>query len=201
MGVGARALSMTIAGVLLAAGKGKRFDPTGQRNKLLQELPDGRQVMAAALSALYRHVDTLVVVEGPLSLALDATMPSQARRVVCQNAHDGLGASIKTGILASQDASGWLITLGDMPWIADDTIAQVADHLRRGASLVRPYHQGQPGHPVGFSSAFRAELLAMDHGYGAATVIRHHQSELVRLDVDDIGCVTDIDYPSDLPSS
>ena len=31
-------------GILLAAGFGRRFDPAGARNKLLEKLPDGRTV-------------------------------------------------------------------------------------------------------------------------------------------------------------
>ncbi len=31
-------------GVLLAAGFGRRFDADGQRNKLLEKLPDGRTI-------------------------------------------------------------------------------------------------------------------------------------------------------------
>ncbi len=33
-----------LVGLLLAGGRGERFDPNGKRNKLLASLPDGRPV-------------------------------------------------------------------------------------------------------------------------------------------------------------
>ena len=41
-----------IIGIMLAAGRGTRFDPTGQRNKLLAPLPDGRAVLRASCANL-----------------------------------------------------------------------------------------------------------------------------------------------------
>jgi molybdenum cofactor cytidylyltransferase len=35
-------------GILLAAGRGRRFDPAGLRNKLLQPLADGEPVVVAS---------------------------------------------------------------------------------------------------------------------------------------------------------
>ena len=41
-----------MTGILLAAGKGSRFDPAGLQNKLLQVLPGGACVAAAAAANL-----------------------------------------------------------------------------------------------------------------------------------------------------
>lgn len=39
---------MALTGILLAAGRGRRFDPAGIHNKLLQRLPGGELVVAAS---------------------------------------------------------------------------------------------------------------------------------------------------------
>ena len=43
---------MALTGILLAAGRGRRFDPEGARNKLLQRLPGGELVVAASARTL-----------------------------------------------------------------------------------------------------------------------------------------------------
>ena len=71
-----------IIGLILAAGRGTRFDPTGRRNKLLAALPDGRTVLRASCANLLPWVDRMVVVTGahgaPLRAALDAQQFSKA---------------------------------------------------------------------------------------------------------------------------
>ena len=66
--------------------------------------------------------------------------------------------------------------------------------------MVRPFYRGGPGHPVGVSGALQAELLALPDHAGAAALLKRHSGGVVRIDVDDAGCVADIDYPSDLAS-
>ncbi|HEV7816123.1 MAG TPA: nucleotidyltransferase family protein, partial [Janthinobacterium sp.] len=39
---------MATVGILLAAGRGRRFDPSGLQNKLLQPLAQGEPVVAAS---------------------------------------------------------------------------------------------------------------------------------------------------------
>jgi CTP:molybdopterin cytidylyltransferase MocA len=63
-------------------------------------------------------------------------------------------------------------------------------------TVVVPSVEGRRGHPVGFAAACGAALMQLQ---GAASVIRAHAP--FRLVLDDIGCVTDIDTPSDLEAA
>ena len=67
----------------------------------------------------------------------------------------GLGASLAAGVRHSRDADGWIVALGDMPFIAPATFAAVAKVLREGALIAAPVHRASNarGHPVGFSSS------------------------------------------------
>ncbi|MBC7513048.1 MAG: NTP transferase domain-containing protein, partial [Herminiimonas sp.] len=61
--------SGSCVGLLLAAGRGRRFDATGERDKLRQVLPGGRTVAAAAAANLLTvlpHVIAVVRPDAPL---------------------------------------------------------------------------------------------------------------------------------------
>ena len=85
-----------------------------------------------------------------------------------------------------------------MPRIRPETVRAVARALAGGAALAAPRYRGERGHPVGFSSRFRDELLALDDDSGARGIVARHRDELVLLDCDDAGIVLDVDVPEDL---
>jgi CTP:molybdopterin cytidylyltransferase MocA len=91
-----------------------------------------------------------------------------------------------------------VIALADMPWILPSTIGRVAAAVADGASVAAPFHRGQRGHPVGFSSACYAALAALAGDEGAKSVVAAHIDSLARIDVDDAGTLRDIDHPADL---
>jgi molybdenum cofactor cytidylyltransferase len=193
--------SKPIVGVLLAAGRGSRFDASGASSKLLQPLPAGphrgRPVAQAAALNLRAAVDRVLAVVRPGDDArlYDALAQAGCDLVINPQADTGMGSSIACGIQASADAGGWLISLADMPAIAPATIARVATALRAGAMAVVPVVHGQRGHPVGFSAALAAQLTALQGDQGARAVLQAAAPLL--LDVDDAGCLLDLDTAAD----
>lgn len=190
-----------ITGIILAAGCGSRFDPSGQQYKLTQELANQQPVIVASCLALESQVDALMVVDGERGHELDDSLrlfPGRFDRVHCTTARRGMGASLKAAIDASGPTDAWVIGLGDMPYVSGTTIEKICAALRSGALIVRPFYRGRPGHPVGFSSSLQAELLELPDSAGAAVLLKRHSDEVVRIDVDDAGCITDIDYPNDI---
>ena len=85
-----------------------------------------------------------------------------------------------------------------MPRVRPDTIRAVAEKLATGAGIVVPSYRGERGHPVGFGSRFKQELLSLSGDAGARALLKLHADQLVRLDVDDPGVLQDVDTPSDL---
>lgn len=190
-----------IVGVLLAAGIGRRYDPTGEQLKLLQVAPGSpsRQPMAVAAlrnlrAALPEVVAVVRPVDGEQQRRLHQLLATDgARLVVCPDADSGMGHSIACGVRARGDAAGWVIALADMPAVSPATIVAVRDALARGHATVAPTCRGQRGHPVGFGRACREELLALAGDAGARRVLTAHPPLL--LEVDDPGCLLDIDTP------
>ncbi|MEJ2575988.1 MAG: NTP transferase domain-containing protein [Gammaproteobacteria bacterium] len=110
----------------------------------------------------------------------------------------GMGTSLAAGVSATAAAGGWLIALADMPWVCLETVRTLADRLRDGASLVAPVCGGRRGHPVGFAAHWRDQLTTLSGDAGARRLLAEHAAELVLEPTDDVGVLTDVDYPGDL---
>jgi molybdenum cofactor cytidylyltransferase len=187
---------MHITGVLLAAGLARRFGG----DKLLARFAAGPQAGAAVGVVAYRNLravlDDVIVTVRPADATLRETFESLAARVVvAERADEGLGASIAAAVHASGPVDGYVLALGDMPFIQPSTIARVAGALADGASIVAPRYAGQRGHPVGFSRAHREALVALTGDEGARSIVDRHRQALVLVDVDDAGILRDIDVP------
>lgn len=191
-----------ILGLVLAAGRGRRFDPSGQQQKLAAVLPDGESVLRASCRRLLPWVDALLVVIGPHSARLLPPLDGLAvQAIVCPDADQGLGTSLAFGLAARQPESGWIVALGDMPFVAASTYAAVRRAIQAGADAARPVWHGQPGHPVAVSVKLRDRFALISPKQGLAPLFQGPGVALQRLAVDDPGCIHDIDVPSDLASS
>jgi molybdenum cofactor cytidylyltransferase len=187
---------LTITGILLAAGSGSRFGG----DKLLAALPDGTLVAAAAARALLAAVPVAIAVVRPGDSCLAKVLAGAGLRVIeCPEAAQGMGASLARGIRQSTDAEGWVVALGDMPFVQPQTVALIAAALAAGASVAAPVYRGQRGHPVGFAAVHRAALGALTGDAGARAVLEMAGRDIALIEVDDPGVLRDVDTPADLP--
>lgn len=184
-------------GLLLAAGRGTRFDPLGQQNKLLAPLADGTPVARAAAHTLLTVLPRVIAVVRPGAEALAHLLNEAGCEVVFAiDAERGMGASLAAGVHASADADGWVVALADMPWILPATVEAVARKLGAGAPIVAPVYEGRRGHPVGFGAVHGEALAALDGDTGARALLA--SPGLTTIAVDDPGVLADIDTPEDL---
>lgn len=191
---------MNLVGILLCAGKGRRFDPTGISNKLLQTLDSGEAVVVASASYLLAELSHVVAVVSPGGdHVATALRDLGCEVVVCPEAAMGMAASLVSGIQHARDADGWIIALGDMPYVQSSTIAALANALESGASIAAPTYVGQRGNPVGFRSTHMAALLALQGDQGARSILSANAVQ--EVDVGDDGILRDIDTPADLDQS
>jgi molybdenum cofactor cytidylyltransferase len=187
-----------IVGLLLAAGSATRFGS----NKLQHLLLHGVPIAVQAARNLKTGVARIVAVVRP---GADDTARALAAEgcevVVCDNASEGMGASLACAARAAGDTcevGGYLVALADMPFVRPTSIAAVRDALADGAPLVAPYFHGRRGHPVGIAGRFRIELESAAGDEGAKKLLGAHAAELVKIPVGDPGVIRDIDQPSDL---
>lgn len=190
---------MEVVGILLAAGRGVRFDPSGAQDKLMQALSGGEGVAATSARNLLQVLPTVHAVVRPGADRLGAMLAGLGCRVeLCEQADTGMAASLVAALHQAHDADAWLIALADMPYLKTSTIEALADALRAGAGIVQPWHQGKGGNPVGFARRHLAQLLALEGDQGARALLRQH--EVTRVEVDDEGIFRDIDLQTDLPA-
>lgn len=183
-----------LVGILLAAGRSRRFGS----DKLLHPLSDGTPMALASARALRAVLPHTVAVISAGNEALAALFAAHGiETAVAEHADLGMGASLAAGIAATAHARGWLVALGDMPFIQPRTIAHVADELRKGARLAAASYEGQRGHPVGFSGHYRDHLVMLRGDQGARSLLQQYAGELVHVECNDPGVLIDIDQPGD----
>lgn len=186
-----------IRGILLAAGRGRRFGSGG--NKLLERLADGTPLAVTAVRNMLASLTEVYAVIAVDQQALaDCLAAAGARLVVNPDPDRGMGSSLACGVAAAGDAEGWLVGLADMPWIQPASIELVVDALRGGATLVAPSYRGQRGHPVGFGAPFRHSLMQLNTDTGARALLQAHSKQLTLVEVNDPGILLDIDRPGDM---
>lgn len=193
-----------ITGILLAAGRGRRFDPQGRRNKLLQPLPGGDPVVVASARLLLAACARVVAVVPPDDGGVAGVLRALGCEVtVCSDADAGMGLSLAHAVsyslhLDPAQVQGWLVALGDMPFVAPSTLRALAAAVVDGAGIAAPLFEGRRGNPVAFGAVHRDALLALDGDQGARRLLASHP--VTAIDVRDPGILRDIDSPGDLPA-
>lgn len=184
-------------GILLAAGRGSRFDPTGEKNKLLQPLSSGDIVATAAARNLLSAVPKVVAVVRPGANELASRLRASGCEVAeCPTAEQGMSQSLIHGLAMTADAAGWIVALGDMPFVRSTTIAQLMTSIEAGADIAVPAYEGRRGNPVAFSAFHAPRLLHLQGDQGARSLL--NSFPVTEVDVDDPGIFRDIDTVSDL---
>ena len=185
----------SIVGLLLAAGSASRFGS----DKLVHPLPHGISIAVQAARVLRLELPRVVAAVKPGTTALaEALKDEGCEVVVCDNAADGMGASLACAARAAGRAAGYLVALADMPFVRRTSIAAVRDALAAGAALAAPFFRTRRGHPVGISGRYFDELLAARGDEGARQLLSRNEALLVKIPVGDPGVVRDIDTPGDL---
>lgn len=184
-----------MVGLLLAAGSASRFGS----DKLSHALPHGVSIAVQAARALRLELPRVIATVRPGADALSAALQGEGCEVVvCENAAEGMGASLACAARAAGRAAGYLVALGDMPFVRRTSVAAVRDALAGGAALVAPYFRTRRGHPVGIAGRYFDELLSLKGDEGAKRLLAQHEALLVKIPVGDPGVVRDIDTPGDL---
>ncbi len=165
--------------IVLASGRGERFRAAGGVGHKLQAQLGGTTVLAHTLAAVRA-----------------SGLPWHLEDV----GHPGMGDSIAAAVRATADAGGWLILPADLPLVQPATLQAVARALVDPAMATQPHYRGERGHPVGFAASCGPQLAALSGNQGAAPILRalRDARQVVEVEVDDVGIVTDIDTPEEL---
>lgn len=188
---------MTTAGLLLAAGGGSRLG----RPKALVEIGGALLVDRAVDVLRSGGCDPLVVVLGASAreVVMHADL-SGAVVVVNERWKDGIGASLRTGLVALTDlgASAAVVALVDQPRITADVVRRLVKEPHDAPALVASY-AGRPGNPVRLEASVWPEVAELAVGdVGARAWMRAHPEQVRVIACDDLGDDDDVDTPEDL---
>ena len=135
-----------VAGLILAAGEGKRFGP---EPKLTADL-GGRPVLEHAIraqSAVAELERVVVVVGARAEQVLERIELGRAEAMVCADWAQGQAASLRCGVeflIGKAGAERVVVTLGDEPLVGSTVVRRFAGE----PAGTRAVWNGRPGHPV-----------------------------------------------------
>ncbi|WP_310962311.1 nucleotidyltransferase family protein [Nocardioides terrisoli] len=180
---------MTIHGLLLAAGAGRRM---GRPKALVDDwLVRSVEVLRAG------GCDRVTVVLGAEAELAREIVPDLAGVVVADDWAEGMGASLRAGLARmseSADADAVLVSLVDLPDVDADVVRRVLAAAVGPASLSRATYAGRPGHPVLIGRDHWAGVRAAAVGdRGARDYLRGHPHDLVECG--DLATGRDVDRP------
>jgi molybdenum cofactor cytidylyltransferase len=190
---------MTVAGVILAAGRSARMAP---RNKLLETIGGSPVIARVAETALASAARPVVVVTG-----FEAGRIAEALRgLAVLSVHNpdfaaGLSTSLRAGLAALPAKSdGALILLGDMPFVeAGDLEALIEAFAAKDRnSICVPVRHGRTGNPVLWGSAYFPEMMRLSGDAGAKLLLEIHREHVTEVEAVSDGIFADVDAPSDL---
>ena len=162
---------MTTAGLVLAAGEGRRFGGPKQLAPFRGE-PLLQHALASMRSAGTGPLAPLVLVLGARSEEILAGVDTgDFRVVVAEDWAEGQSASLRPRVAAAGDADAVLVCLGDQPLITPQVIAATLDHAVCGADAVRATYAGVPGHPVLLKRRVLARIPGLRGDTGARELL------------------------------
>ena len=189
---------MSVAGLLLAAGAGRRMGGP----KALLEL-DGEPLVRRGVRLLTDGgCDPVVVVVGA-SAPQVRPLCDGARVVEAQQWQTGMGASLRAGLAVlhedSPTAGACVVALVDQPHVTAVVVERLRAALAAGATAAVATYAGRARNPVLLDRSTWPDVSAAAVGdEGARSWLRAHPELVVQVDCTDVGSPDDLDTPADL---
>lgn len=173
-----------VAGVVLAAGEGKRFGGP----KAPYELEGERLVDRAVRVLREAGCDPIFVILGAWEGAVD-----DALVIVNHGWAEGMGSSLRIGLKwvnATTEAEYALITLVDLPGLTSEAVRRVLD---APTGIAVATFDGDRGHPVRIPREHFRELIDTVAGDEGARTFLANRDDVVFVEVSDIASGVDLD--------
>lgn len=184
-----------IAGLVLAAGEGRRFGGP----KATARLDGVRLVDRAVATVREGGCHPVLVVQGAAALAPLA----RAQLVDADGWREGMGASLRAGLAAlPAGAEAAVIMLVDTPWLTPPAVRAVIERWRATAGApnrpgaVLASYAGHRRHPVLLAARVWPAVAGLARGdEGARPWLREHPGEVAEADCTGLADPRDVDVP------
>ncbi len=186
---------MRVAGLLLAAGAGRRMGGP----KALVEL-DGEPLVRRGIRLLADGGCSPVVVVVGAAAQEVRPLCSGAQVVEAAGWRAGMGASLQAGLRAlDADVDACVVALVDQPLVSAVAVVQLRAAHAAGAVAAVATYAGKPRNPVLLDRRTWAGVTASATGdEGARSWLRGHPDLVVQVDCTGAGSPDDLDTPADL---
>lgn len=189
---------MTVAIVILAAGKASRMGEGGA-HKLLAEFDGEPLVRRAAGTALAADAASVIVVTGHRRSEVGATLSGlDVTTVENPDYESGMASSLIAGFSASpaDNADGVLVMLADMPGVTTADLDALIAAFRKGSgrTIVRAVSSGRRGNPVILPRSLGDAIMRLEGDVGARQIIETSGLPAIDVDIGDAAHL-DLDTP------
>lgn len=189
---------MKIFGIVLASGEGKRI------GRIKQLLPwKNSTILGTIIDTLKStNIDKIYIVLGHEKEKILENIKSHLTEkfdvIFNENYKKGMLTSIQEAIKKiSDDYYGFIVFLGDQPFINKDTVNKFIDRVKlKDFPIVVSCYKGERGHPTFISSEFKEKVLSLDpEKEGLREIIYDARNKNLVLDfeTDDEDVIKDID--------
>lgn len=194
--------SRSLPGVVLAAGRGRRF-PGG--NKLLLPLAGCPLIVHTVQALLHSTLAPVLVVVGfeadRVERSLGGLVGHPKLRVVHNSAWwRGQASSIRAALpRLTPEAPGALFLPGDLPLMTPALLDRVARRLLATHRVCFALHRGRKGHPVAFPRELLPKLSELKGDQSGLEVVLRHWEEAGKLPLrgDEVRTQLDVDTEGD----
>ncbi|HET9257761.1 MAG TPA: nucleotidyltransferase family protein [Pseudonocardiaceae bacterium] len=182
-----------IAGLLLAAGAGRRYG-------MPKALVDGGAWLRRSVSTLTGGgCDPVLVVVGARADEVIPLVPEGVSTVLAGDWAEGMGASLRAGLAelissASPRVEAALVHLVDLPDVGASVVRRLLT-LAGPSVVARAGFESQPGHPVLLGRTHWASIVSAAQGDRGARDWLAGRSDLVVVDCSDLASGIDVDRP------
>lgn len=197
-----------VAGLLLAAGAGRRY---GMPKALVG---DGAWLRGSVGVLVEAGCAPVVVVLGAAAERAAPLVPAGAGVVVAEDWSEGMGASLRAGLgalgaangtfpasdavngtfTATSEVTAALVHLVDLPDVGADVVLRVAALAARGV-VARASYRGRAGHPVLLGRDHWPEIAGGALGDRGARDWLAGRADLTLVDCTDLASGIDVDRP------
>lgn len=176
---------MSTAGLILAAGEGRRFGgPKAPAIVNGQRLIDTavRVLTDAGCSPIYAVLGAWV-----------GEVPG-AETIVNSEWSEGMSSSLRAGLehLSSTDSDRVLVTLVDLPGLTTEACLRV---LASPADVAAAAYDGVRGHPVAFTRTHWQAIIDSAEGDAGARAFLQQRHDIALVEVGDVADGQDLDSP------
>lgn len=190
-----------IAGILLAAGQGKRFGT----DKRLHPVAGQPLVCYALDAAANSRLASLYVVLGPGDNAvretIDSLLRGKRRAHFIENSHPTLGmmSSLKAALQElPPECEGAIVVHADMPLVPSSLIDRLIDEFEEHDGIVVPESGGRWQHPRLIPRWVFEEFLSLGDDERGLGILETYSDRVTVVPMPDHRLFLDIDSPDDL---